>query len=322
MRPAKVDTDTFIRLYEELGLNGLSRRLGQAAPSVAERRRRIEKRIGRTIHGPERGPTAGGIRRPNINHDHRAVVEVWDGHAVIGSDAHYWPNIVTTAHRAFVHFVAKFQPKCVILNGDVFDGASISRHPSIGWESKPSVIQEIEACKERLDEIEKAAKNAKLVWTLGNHDARFETSLANRAPEYAKVHGVHLKDHFPYWTPAWSCWLNNDVVVKHRLKGGIHATHNNTVGSGRSTVTGHLHSLKVTPYTDYNGTRYGIDCGTLAGGATAPQFVNYLEDAPANWRSGFVLLTFKNGKLLVPEVVQVSEQDPDAVEFRGELVHV
>jgi hypothetical protein len=306
-------------MFEELGGHEMARRLKMTQENVQGRRRRIEQRIGRTIHGPDRN---GVSIRPVVNHDHRAVIEVWDGQVIIGSDAHYWPDIVTTAHRAFVHFVEKITPKVVILNGDVFDGASISRHASIGWESKPSVIQEVEACKARLDEIEKVSKNAKLVWTLGNHDSRFETSLANRAPEYAKVHGVHLKDHFPYWTPAWSCWLNNDVVVKHRLKGGVHATHNNTVGSGRSTVTGHLHSLKVTPYTDYNGTRYGIDCGTLAGGATAPQFVNYLEDAPANWRSGFVLLTFKNGKLLVPEVVQVSEQDPDAVEFRGELVHV
>lgn len=319
MPKPKVDAETFVKMYEELGLVETARRLGASVPNTAERRRRVEQKIGRTIHGPKHA-NGGGPKRPVINHDHRAVVEVWDGTVVVGSDAHYWPDIVTTAHRAFVHFVAKLEPKCVILNGDVFDGASISRHASIGWESKPSVIQEIEACKARLDEIEKVSKNAKLVWTLGNHDSRFETSLANRAPEYAKVHGVHLKDHFPFWTPAWSCWLNNDVVVKHRYKNGIHAPWNNAMTSGRSIVTGHLHSLKVTPLTDYNGTRYGVDCGTLAGGATAPQFVNYLEDNPANWRSGFVVLTFRNGRLLHPEVVLV--HDEGVVEFRGELIHV
>ena len=322
MPAPKITRAEFVKLYEELGPNEMARRLDLALSNIHQRRSSIERTIGRSLVGPNKVGTKNGVQRPIVNHEHRAVVEVWDGTVIIGSDAHYWPGIVTTAHRAFVHFVAKFQPKCVILNGDVFDGASISRHPSIGWESKPSVIPEIEACKARLVEIETAAKNAKLLWTLGNHDARFETSLANRAPEYAKVHGVHLKDHFPYWQPAWSCWLNNDVVVKHRLKGGIHATHNNTMGSGRSIVTGHLHSLKVTPYTDYNGTRWGIDCGTLAGGATAPQFVNYLEDAPANWRPGFVILTFKDGHLLVPEVVQVSDRFDDSVEFRGEVIRV
>lgn len=322
MPVAKISKAEFIRMYEELGPNEMARRLGLALSNIHARRASIERTIGRTLVGPNGTSAKGAIPRPIVNHEHRALVEVWDGRVIIGSDAHYWPGVVTTAHRAFVKFVAKFQPKCVILNGDVFDGASISRHPSIGWESKPSVIQEIEACKERLAEIEKVAKNAKLIWTLGNHDARFETSLANRAPEYAKVHGVHLKDHFPYWRPAWSCWINGKVVVKHRLGGGKHAPTGNVDKAGLSMVTGHLHSLKVAPVTKYPGTLYGVDCGTLAVGPTGPQFVNYLEDAPADWRAGFVMLTFKQGELLVPEVIQVSDKFEDSVEFRGEVIRV
>src|SRR5690606_7816291 len=114
-------------------------------------------------------------------------------------------------------------------NGDAFDGASISRHPPIGWEERPTVIQEIEACQERLGEIEQAAGKARKVWTLGNHDMRFAARLASAAPEYAKVHGLRLEDHFPFWEFGWSCWINDDVVVKHRHRGGIHAAHNSTL---------------------------------------------------------------------------------------------
>src|SRR6185295_3725554 len=97
----------------------------------------------------------------------------------------------------------------------------------------------------------------KLSWTLGNHDGRFETRLATSAPEYAKLHGVHLKDHFDYrWQPCWSTWLNGEVVITHSLSGGSGAPRLNALKSGKSIVTGHLHSLKVTPLTDYNGTRY------------------------------------------------------------------
>jgi hypothetical protein len=49
-----------------------------------------------------------------------------------------------------------------------------------------------------------------------------------------------------------------------------------------------------------------------------PQFVDYLEDNPRNWRSGFVVLTFWKGKLLWPEIVNVI--DEKHVQFRG-VIH-
>jgi hypothetical protein len=150
-------------------------------------------------------------------------------------------------------------------------------------------------------------------------NSRYESRLAAIAPEYARVHGVHLKDHFPDWTPCWSVWINNDVVIKHRFKSGIHATHNNALWSGKTIVTGHLHSLRVTPLSDYTGTRYGVDCGTLAD-PYGPQFVHYTEDNPVNWRSGFVVLTFYRGRLLWPEVVHVI--DEGQVTFRGRVYEV
>lgn len=84
-------------------------------------------------------------------------------------------------------------------------------------------------------------------------------------------------------------------------------------------VTGHLHQLKVTPYTDYNGRRYGVDTGTLAD-LFGPQFVDYTEANPVNWHSGFAVLTFKNGQLLQPELVQ--KWDEGTIEFRGQLIEV
>ena len=50
------------------------------------------------------------------------------------------------------------KPKVVIANGDIFDGAQISRHPRIGWDNKPTVLEELEACTSAMSEIEKTAK--------------------------------------------------------------------------------------------------------------------------------------------------------------------
>ena len=84
-------------------------------------------------------------------------------------------------------------------------------------------------------------------------------------------------------------------------------------------VTNHLHSPKVTPFTDYAGTRYGVDTGCLAD-PDHEAFLAYTEDNPKNWRAGFAVLTFKDGKLLMPELVQV--WDKSHVQFRGEIIKV
>jgi hypothetical protein len=108
------------------------------------------------------------------------------------------------------------------------------------------------------------------------------------------------------------------VVVKHRWKGGIHATHNNVVNAGLSIVTGHLHALKVTPFSDYTGNRFGVDTGTLAE-PYGEQF-GYMEENPANWRSGFIVLTFRDGRLLWPDVAHAFA--PGKIEFRGKIYDV
>lgn len=314
MTAKPADDLMFAEIFERHGPAEVSRMLGVTPSAVFQRRVAVERRIGRQLTGPAHHKAT----RQGIAHPGRLYLELSDGVVVIGSDAHYWPGIVSPAHRALVKFCKEQHPAAVIMNGDMVDGASISRHPPIGWEDRPSVIQEIETCQERLGEITMAAGKARRFWPLGNHDARFETRLATVAPEYAKVKGVHLHDHFPDWEPCWSVQINADTIVKHRYKGGIHATHNNTMWSGWNIFTGHLHSAKVTPVTDYDGTRWGTDCGTLAD-PFGPQF-EYQEDNPRNHRSAFAVATFHQGRLLQPELVLTV--DDEHVQFRGKVIHV
>jgi hypothetical protein len=265
----------------------------------------------------DRLTSAERVRNPTIKGRKEVVVD--NGCVIVFSDAHYWPGEPSGAHRALVKFCREMSPHTVVCNGDAIDGSAISRHPPIGWESCPSVKEELETCLERLGEIVGASGEAAKIWLLGNHDARFETRLAQVAPEFRDIHGIHLKDHFPDWECGWSLFINNDVVIKHRFKGGAHAPYNNTISSGLSTVTGHLHSAKVTPFTDYHGTRYGVDTGCLAD-TYHDAFQGYLEDNPRDWRAGFCVLTFVDGSLLMPELVLV--WDRNHVQFRGEIIEV
>lgn len=310
-----VSANDFIELFETHGATKTAKILNIRERTVYTRRVNLEKKLGRQITGPHHQSQT----RHEIQHPQRVQLDLNDGIILVGGDAHYWPGEASTAHRAFVHFTKKLKPKIIVVNGDLVDGASISRYPPIGWEDTPTVIQEIETTQERLGELEAVAKNARLVWPLGNHDARFETRLATAAPQYASLNGFHLKSYFPRWAPCWSCWINDDIVIKHKFKNGIHATHNNVMWSGKHMITNHLHSLKVTPNTDYNGTLFGVDTGTLAD-PDGPQFRDYTEDNPKNWRSGFIVLTIRDRRLMWPEVVSVVEDG--IVEFRSEFVAV
>jgi len=244
-----------------------------------------------------------------------------DGSILVFSDAHFIPGQRSTAFKGLLWAIQEFKPKAIICNGDAFDGASISRHDVTDM-PQTSVIQELKACQGALDEIEELAKsvrhNVKLVFTWGNHDVRFGNRLAQHAPQFRDVVGFKLTDHIPNWDFCWAVWPTDRVIIKHRYKGGIHAAHNNTVNAGVSIVTGHLHSLKVTPFSDYNGNRFGVDTGTLAE-PDGPQF-NYSELNPSNHRSGFAVLTFFNGRFLWPELVHKFGEG--LVEFRGEVIDV
>lgn len=322
MAAPKVSEGEFIELWRvHRSALKVSKIIDCSVAMVHKRRRSVERRLGIKLEADEQSKRFEHLQTAHL-HPQRMELGILNGLIIVFSDAHFWPGIRTTAFKGLLHVIRNMRPHAVINNGDSFDGASISRFPRIGWDQTPTILQELKANEAALGEIEEAAKkgrhNCRLVWALGNHDARFENRLAANAPQYEQVHGFSLKDHFPQWQPCWAVW-NGHTVIKHRYKGGIHATHNNTVNAGVNIVTGHLHSLKVTPFDDYNGTRYGVDTGTLAD-PQGPQFENYLEHSPTNWRSGFVVLTFKDGRLLWPEVVKVFAEG--FIEFRGHVMDV
>ena len=315
----KVDSETFKKEFTEIGAAGISKKYGMSEKSIYSRRRYIEEQQGVSL----RPPTRGGHVQQLDQHPGVIQLGIQNGHVLIGSDSHYWPGIVSTAHNAFVEFChdplkygLEEKPKAIVKNGDEADFPSISKHAPIAWESRPTVKAEVVNLKAMLGEIEKASPRSRRIWTLGNHDARFETRLATQAPEYAELEGVHLKDHFPRWEPTWMALIDDHTVIKHRFKSGIHAPHNNAMWAGRSIFTGHLHSQKIMPISDLNGTRWGVDCGMMAD-PYGQQFYNYTEMNPVNWRSGFCIITILNGRLLMPELVWVS--GPGEVQFRGKV---
>jgi hypothetical protein len=296
--------------------------LGITDRAVNYRRRNIEKRHQVKLGGADHRSIRYDATRPKSFSPLKQVeLGILDGCVVVFSDAHFIPSQRTTAFKGLLWAIEHLKPKAVICNGDAFDGASISRH-DVTELPQTSVVQELKATQGALGEIEEVAKaarhNVKLLFTWGNHDIRFGNRLAQHAPQFKDVVGFKLTDHIPDWEFCWAVWPTEQCIIKHRYKGGIHATHNNTVNAGVSVVTGHLHSLKVTPFSDFNGVRFGCDTGTLAE-TDGPQF-NYAELNPSNHRSGFAVLNFFNGELLWPEIA--AKHSEGCIQFRGGVIDV
>jgi hypothetical protein len=296
--------------------------LGLNVRGVYERRNKAEIALGVSLPSVSRGGNGGDRSNIRAAYHRRHELKLRDGVAVVFSDAHWWPGKRrTVAHAALLRLLPRLKPRAVIANGDVFDGAAMSRHDAIGWSQVPSAGAEIEVLQANMNEIQDAAPDAALLRTIGNHDIRFDKYLAIRASEMKDVSGSRLRDHLPRWLESWSVQVNGDLMIKHRWHNGVHATWNNTLKGGVSIVTGHLHRLMVTPFTDYRGRRYGIDTGTLADAVPPPpmeasQF-DYAEDNPLPWGSGFVVLTWHNGLLLPPEICEVIG---GKAWFRGEAI--
>ncbi|MEI7758488.1 MAG: metallophosphoesterase [Bacteroidota bacterium] len=307
--------EVFIECWKRLGSPILvAKELKMGARTASQRKVSIESRHGISL------PTSNSqkFKKKKIEetpHNVRRGMDL-DGpkRVIVFSDAHFTDE-PTTAFRALLIFIKEFKPDAIICNGDAFDGNVLSRFPSINYDSKPTVLEELNACKWHLDQIEAIRPpGCELIWTLGNHDMRFESWLVSKVPEFSGVDGFSLKHHFPHWKTCWSYWMGEETVIKHRHKGGRYAGYNNVAAAlGCNVITGHTHVLCASPLTGYQKTYWGVQTGCLADPMSST--FEYCEDTPKDWRSGFAMLSFVDGRLLQPELIIVSGEDE--VEFRG-----
>jgi hypothetical protein len=123
MAAAACNDEEFIKLFRELGSpQAVSEALGVSIRNVFARRNRMEKK-----HGIELLSFSEHTRITNVTHEQKIYTEIKDGIVVAFSDAHYWPGPPTVAHKALLAVVSNLKPAVVIANGDVFDGARVSR---------------------------------------------------------------------------------------------------------------------------------------------------------------------------------------------------
>ncbi|MEY4263489.1 MAG: phage HINdeR [Pseudomonadota bacterium] len=318
---SNISDEEFIRVWRKLGSPTLvGKHFGLNARSMIARRQSLELRhkIELPTFNSQREEKKVKPKKINLAaHNVRRGIDVDKvKRVIVFSDAHF-TDTTTTAFKALLLMIKEFKPQVIICNGDAFDGQVLSRFPSINYDQKPTVLDELKACRYHLDEIAKnKPAGCRLIWTLGNHDMRYEAWLVNKVPEYSGVDGFSLKYHFPEWETCWSFWIGEDTVVKHRYKGGRMAGYNNlTAAMNTNIITGHTHVLCASPITGYQGTWWGVQTGCLANPLSST--FEYTEDSPKDWRSGFVMLSFDQGRMLMPELIMVTDEENGEFEFRG-----
>ena len=248
-----------------------------------------------------------------VHFEKRRQIEVPNGHVIIFSDPHFYPDHNTVAQDALVALIKELKPKAVLCGGDALDGTQIGRHdPTRGWHQPVSLQEQLECVCESMTAIKKAAKGAITYMTLGNHDARLSRYLAMNAPHMENLPGTKLEDYIPSWPLSWTLEINNNTIVRHRHLGGALAQQAQKAGC--HYVHGHLHKLGCMAMPQYHDFKFSVDCGSLSDPSS--DAFDYTEDGVPHVQ-GFAVLKYDNGKLLWPEFCYVMG---NKAYFRGSVV--
>jgi hypothetical protein len=319
--PRAVAEETHAAVARTGSVCGAARELGVARSTLQSRYERAIQEYGLVDvrhhqHGhqaaaipyrPEQAPTSALT----------ASLTIRDGVAVVFGDAHWTTpdQPRSLAHEALLLALPGIAPDVILSIGDLMDLGEPSRHSPLMWQKRHRVRDELDAARMHLGDIVALAPKAKCWWVRGNHDDRFDKWLADNAAAFEGIHGMALQDHFPDWSFCWRLDINDDVVAMHRYHGGIHAGWNNTVKAGVTTITGDTHALEVKPMSDLRGRRWGIQTGML--GDPNWTCFHYTYAAPRLWTPGFVVLTWRDGVLMPPELCEVVQ---GVAWFRGKAL--
>ncbi len=221
---------------------------------------------------------------------------------LIISDLHF-PYQDNLAIKTAINYGKEMKVNCILINGDLFDFAGISRHEK-DWRQR-SVADEFEAVRMFLNELRKHFPKTKIVYRFGNHDDRWEKWLFLKAPEIfddpefklevrLKLGELKIdvvKDKLPIRIGKLT------VYHGHELAGGggvnpARATFNKTLNS---VLIGHVHRASVHTESRMDGEVINVH----STGCLCEMHPHYM---PVNkWNHGFAYVehNIKTGEYLI-----------------------
>lgn len=231
--------------------------------------------------------------------------------AIIGD--HHAPHHDKTFHALFCEWLADEQPDEIILNGDLLDAATLSRHRVIPEGGYDNPINEcLQAAYNILRDYREAVPNADIHLQRGNHDERLEHALIDNVKALYRVRAADddipalslqrllRLDELRVTYHGDKPWDRSKIIVlgNHRIaaRHGLSTTRNATKKAltdlGGSTALGHSHRLSMEFRTTWHPeagaeTRLGVEAGCAC---EIEDGLGYVSGGLADWQRGFIFL--------------------------------
>lgn len=147
------------------------------------------------------------------------------------SDIHF-PYYDKAALTSATKYLQKFQPDCIVLNGDIIDCYQLSnfdRDPR-----KRKFIEELKMVRKFIIQLIDLFPQTRIIFKLGNHCERYERVILNRVPELIDLELFTFNDALHYKQP-----FKIEVITNKRL---MKAGHLN-IGHGHEFAKGFIQSV-------------------------------------------------------------------------------
>jgi predicted phosphodiesterase len=174
------------------------------------------------------------------------------------SDIH-WPHHDKAAWNIALKIVAARKPDIVHIGGDGVDFHSISRHPK-QLIDRTILTHEVKESRRELARLRKAAPNARINFQEGNHDARMQIYLRDRAPELSELFDLtfpnlmKLSDQGIIWIPEkqkmqiGKLWHHHGHLI---AGGGMFPAKNKFLKLYQNIIFGHHHRFDYFSINQY-----------------------------------------------------------------------
>lgn len=183
----------------------------------------------------------------------------------------------------------------VVLLGDYCDFYAVSRFPK-----DPKVgtllMEEVLSVREGLDQIDKLFPEAKKVYLEGNHEARLESYLVDKAPalfqvtECRELFGLSQRpkwSYIPFGRGQKYSVLESDLYAFHRPKASSPKLH--IARTLVSSVYGDIHKIEEAHAVGLDGQAYSAFCPGWLGDVRSRVF-DYMPSTP-QWQLGFAIVS-------------------------------
>ncbi|RMH18637.1 MAG: hypothetical protein D6698_06810 [Gammaproteobacteria bacterium] len=213
--------------------------------------------------------------------------------AVVLSDIHI-PYHCPSALAIAMDYTESLKPDRIVLNGDIVDMYSVSRYMKDPLRID-TFQEELDQARDFLRLLRQQNPKAKITFIKGNHEARIEKFLIDRAPELSSLRCLSLDsllglsefdiDFIDQGIKLGNLYVEHGAVARSSPGASALAYYRKM---GTSVLVGHIHKLNVIRHRNVYGVHTLVENACLC-----DQSFDWLH-TPVNWQQGFTEVHYQS----------------------------